>query len=65
MCSCEFTPYDDEPNEESWHFKRICKVCSGYWWGLHCPHDGVQKPCPVCGIRPEPEPDPDAPQAQG
>ena len=57
MCECEFTPYDDEPGEESCHYLRKCAHCGGEWWGLHCPHDGYQNPCPKCGIRPETEPE--------
>lgn len=51
-CVCEFDPYDDGSDEESWHFKRICLFCGAVWWGLHCPHDGHQNPCPECGKRP-------------
>jgi hypothetical protein len=50
-CRCEFDPYDDDPDEESWHYRRTCGGCGYVWWGLHCPHDGVQNPCPSCGWR--------------
>jgi hypothetical protein len=53
-CNCEFSPYDDEPEEESWHFRRRCKHCGHVWYGLHCPHDRIQNPCPSCGTRPAP-----------
>ena len=56
MCECEFDPYDDS-DEESWHFRRTCLHCGEQWWGLHCPHDGYQNPCPDCGIRPDPVPE--------
>lgn len=55
MCDCEFDPYeegDDDYGEESWHFKRECLHCGSTWYGLHCPHDGHQNPCPDCGIIP-------------
>lgn len=58
LCDCEFTPYDPadyEPGEEieeSWHYLRECPTCGRRWWGLHCPHDGVQNPCPECGLYP-------------
>lgn len=54
MCDCEFDPFDDGDTEESYHFKRICLHCGQKWWGLHCPHDGIQNPCPGCGIEPTP-----------
>jgi len=57
MCDCEFTPYpenDEDYGKESWHFLRTCKFCGNKWWGLHCPHDGYQNPCPECGRRPVP-----------
>jgi hypothetical protein len=52
ICECEFDPYDD-CDEESFHYRRVCEVCKGDWWGLHCKHDGYQNPCPYCGKRPE------------
>jgi hypothetical protein len=61
MCDCEFAPYDDEPDEPSWHFKRVCVACGQSWYGLHCPHDGYQNPCPHCGTRPEPIAEPGVP----
>lgn len=57
MCDCEFTAYPDEPEEESWHYLRMCVFCGRDWWGLHCPHDGYQNPCPKCGMRPIPRPE--------
>ena len=57
VCDCEFTPYpDDDPDrdEESWHFLRKCQKCGWEWYGLHCPHDGYQNPCPNCGQSPIP-----------
>jgi len=56
-CQCEFTPYDDyypDPNNLSWHFRRKCLYCGYIWYGLHCPHDGFQNPCPRCKIKPTP-----------
>jgi hypothetical protein len=48
-CTCEFDrDPDDPPDEEPWHYRRECVYCSKKWWSLHCPHDGVQKPCPHC-----------------
>jgi len=60
VCDCEFTPYSVRPNlmgstdveEESWHYLRKCENCGMEWYGLHCPHDGYQNPCPCCGIEP-------------
>ena len=52
-CTCEFDPYED-CDEESWHFLRTCAECGHQWYGLHCPHDLYQNPCPNCGIRPKP-----------
>lgn len=58
MCNCEFDvdPDSDDENtpETTWHYRRTCRHCSGVWWGLHCPHDGRQNPCPHCGVRPTP-----------
>jgi hypothetical protein len=60
VCDCEFDPYEDgEADEESWHFKRTCAYCGTVWWGLHCPHDGAQNPCPGCKKRPMTAPDPE------
>lgn len=57
-CECEFLPDPNDPHEatpeDTWHFLRICQQCGGYWWGLHCPHDGHQNPCPWCEVRPTP-----------
>lgn len=55
-CVCEFDPYEDGDTEESYHYKRTCASCGEVWYGLHCPHDGYQNPCPKCGTRPEPVP---------
>ena len=52
-CDCEFTPYDDGDTEPSVHYLRLCPSCGFSWWGLHCPHDGIQNPCPACGKIPE------------
>lgn len=56
MCDCEFDAdpeSDDERTPETaWHFKRSCQACGKTWFGLHCPHDGVQNPCPWCGTVP-------------
>jgi len=57
MCECEFDPYPDDDPEPSWHYKRTCKHCGREWYGLHCPHEASQNPCPGCGVRPTPEPD--------
>jgi hypothetical protein len=46
-CECEFDDY------QAWQYKRICLFCGHEWYGLHCPHDGHQNPCPLCGKRPE------------
>ena len=55
-CDCEFQVDPDNPDEDGekpWHYRRVCLSCGGVWWGLHCPHDGYQNPCPSCGVRPE------------
>lgn len=54
MCDCEFDPETAEPGEEACHYLRVCPFCTAHWAGLHCPHDGVQNPCPLCGLRPPP-----------
>ena len=54
-CACEFTPYpagSEDEGEESWHYLRRCQACRHLWYGVHCPHDGVQNPCPKCGAVP-------------
>lgn len=57
-CQCEFQPYDEpDPDGESWHYKRKCRHCGFIWWGLHCPHDGYQNPCPKCKKLPTPVPE--------
>lgn len=61
-CDCTFDPDPNDPDEDTpekaWHYKRTCAHCGGVWFGLHCPHDGVQNPCPDCGVRPTPVADP-------
>lgn len=60
LCECEFDPYppeDEDYGEESWHFLRTCVACGRKWWGLHCPHDGTQRPCPGCSRVPETAPE--------
>lgn len=60
MCDCEFDPYpsgDLEHRQLSWHYRRTCVHCGHVWYGLHCPHDGQQNPCPLCGARPVTVPD--------
>jgi hypothetical protein len=54
MCDCQFTPHLDPEDDEidDWHYERTCEFCGAQWWGLHCPHDGYQNPCPECGRRP-------------
>lgn len=58
-CDCEFTPDPDDPEESTpetaWHYRRTCPSCGVTWWALHCPHDGIQNPCPECGVTPTPE----------
>lgn len=51
-CACEFTHDPAEPDEESFNYLRRFPLCKGVWWGLHCPHDGFQNPCPNCGTVP-------------
>ena len=55
-CNCEFVAkYEDDDGDnchEPWHYKRTCSSCGKWWYGLHCPHDGYQNPCPHCGTRP-------------
>jgi hypothetical protein len=58
MCDCEFDKsaiYDDDIEEESCHYKRTCAHCGNIWYGLHCPHDGIQNPCPRCKTLPKAE----------
>jgi hypothetical protein len=50
-CGCKFAT-DEEGESDPWHFERKCEHCGGTWWGLHCPHDSYQNPCPDCGERP-------------
>ena len=51
-CECEPDAEPDEPGEPRTHYVRTCAACDGQWEALHCPHDGVQNPCPACGRRP-------------
>ena len=55
-CDCEYDVDPDDPNENApttaWHYHRACRACGGQWWGVHCPHDGSQTPCPHCGVTP-------------
>lgn len=53
ICNCEFSEYDDS-DDESFHFKRTCEHCNHTWYSLHCRHDGIQNPCPNCGVKPNP-----------
>jgi len=39
--------------EDYTHYNRTCTGCGHNWWGLHCPHDGYQNPCPNCGKLPK------------
>jgi hypothetical protein len=41
-----------EMTEDYTHFHRTCQNCGKNWWGLHCPHDGYQNPCPECKTKP-------------
>lgn len=55
-CSCEpdYPPDPDDPEQESIHFTRTCRLCGFVWGSNHCPHDGVQRSCPECSwIDPE------------
>jgi hypothetical protein len=54
------TPCDDIPgececqlmvDEDTWHFVRRCANCKGVSRSLHCPHDGIQTQCVLCGVR--------------
>jgi hypothetical protein len=47
-CACEFD-WPEPDDEESWHYARACPECACQWGSLHCAHDGIQNPCPVCG----------------
>jgi hypothetical protein len=38
--------------DEYTHYHRTCQNCGRNWWGLHCPHDGIQNPCPSCKKKP-------------
>ncbi len=64
LCDCDFDPYPDERDEESWHYLRTCEHCAHQWFGLHCVHDGYQNPCPKCGVRPTPVPEVYAPKEE-
>ena len=64
ICECRFDNYDDPNVEgESWHYRRTCEFCGNRWWGLHCPHDGHQNPCPLCDKRPTVVPESDGSHA--
>jgi hypothetical protein len=60
VCDCECDADPNDPDEdgtegnEPWHYLRSCGACGHQWYGLHCPHDGYQNPCPECGTRPTP-----------
>ncbi len=58
FCDCEFDADPSDPDEDTaekaWHFLRTCSHCGNQWYGLHCPHDGVQNPCPMCRVIPDP-----------
>lgn len=43
-CDCP-----EPTSEESWQYRRVCALCGAGFGSNHCPHDGVQKPCPTCG----------------
>jgi hypothetical protein len=47
-CDCEFD-YPDDEGGLRWQYLRTCQLCGQEWGALHCPHDGVQNPCPTCG----------------
>lgn len=53
---CDFDADSSDPDdgEEPWHYLLTCLHCGTKWYGLHCPHDGYQNPCPGCGVRPTP-----------
>ncbi|GEM_PF-1899086 len=51
-CECEFAVSAGSDEEPSWHFERKCEYCQHVWYGLHCPHDEYQNPCPKCDKRP-------------
>lgn len=40
--------------EDFYHHQLVCQFCGETWWGLHCPHDGYQNPCPNCDVPPTP-----------
>lgn len=48
---------DSKALDDYTHYHRTCLNCGMNWWGLHCPHDGYQNPCPQCDETPEPLPD--------
>lgn len=51
VCDCDDLPQHHD--REGTHYLRRCARCGYEWFGLHCPHDGYQNPCPKCGKRPE------------
>lgn len=44
----------DKEVEDYFHHQLVCRFCGNTWWGLHCPHDGYQNPCPGCDKPPIP-----------
>lgn len=38
--------------EDYYRFRRTWTFCGKNWWAVHCPHDGIQNPCPSCEKRP-------------
>jgi len=44
--------HERELVEDYTHYYRTCFICGASWWGLHCPHDGYQNPCPSCNVLP-------------
>lgn len=55
ICDCCYEPglMDDEWDAFPWHYLRECRVCGFRWGSLHCPHDGTQRRCPECHVRPQ------------
>lgn len=55
FCTFDVDPFETDIPwgiENPWHFLRVCQFCHGWWWGLHCPHDGHQNACPHCERHP-------------
>lgn len=40
-------------DNHSTHYEKVCTNCGECWFGLHCPHDGYQNPCPKCKTTPK------------